>query len=289
MPEKEADISPESLIKRIHRAFSLLPGGERKVADAVLRSPGDLAVWTASELAEQTGVSNATVSRLFRRLGYASYEEARLASRLLREKGSPLYLVGNPASRTGTQTSSPDHARQETALVEASLAGLSPTAVKEIADRIATARHVRLAGFRNSRFLAEYATATLGQFRNNVELMNHPGQTLAEGIAGLGAEDIVVIIGLRRRPVFFTDFVKATAATGAAIALIADSGIRETPAHATWNINCMVETPQLVDSYLGAMAILRALSLATVNSLGNSGRQYLLAIERLHDELSELE
>lgn len=289
VPGKEADISPESLIQRIHRAFGTLPDGERKVADAVLRSPGDLAIWTASELAERTGVSNATVSRLFRRLGYASYEEARLASRKLREKGSPLYLVGNPVTGAGAQISLPDHARQESTLVDTTLAALNPLTLREIADRIATAKKVRLAGFRNSRFLADYATATLGQFRSNVELMNHPGQTLAEGIAGLGKDDIVIIIGLRRRPAFFTAFVKATAATGSAIVLIADSGIRETPAHATWNISCTVETPQLVDSYLGAMAVIRALSLATVNSLGNDGRQYLLAIERLHEELSELE
>lgn len=51
----------------------------------------------------------------------------------------------------------------------------------------------------------------------------------------------------------------------------------------------MVETSQLVDSYIGVMAVIRTLALATVNSLGKEGRQYLVELETIHEELSELE
>ena len=47
---------------------------------ASLDRPGELAAWNASELAEHAEVSNATVSRLVRRLGYGSYDEARRAA-----------------------------------------------------------------------------------------------------------------------------------------------------------------------------------------------------------------
>ncbi|MBE9476344.1 MAG: MurR/RpiR family transcriptional regulator [Proteobacteria bacterium] len=278
-----------SLTQRLHQTYSTMPGGEKKVADTVLKSPGDLAIWTASELAALTGVSNATVTRLFRRLGYSNYDEARQASRRLRAQGSPLSLYEH-------QSTSPDHigflsdlARQEMALVEAALAALDPISVTEISARLASADCVRLAGFRNSRILAEYAAATLGQFRNDVVLVGDPSQTLAESIAGLGAGDIAVIIGLRRRPAFFSRFVKEVAATGADILLIADNSIREAPMHATWSITCAVETPHLIDSYVGAMAVIRALLLGVVNCLGEEGRQRLITLEKLHENLSELE
>ena len=61
MPGNEAASSPDALYQRIHAAYASLPAGERRVADLVLEAPGDLAVWTASELARRAGVSNATI------------------------------------------------------------------------------------------------------------------------------------------------------------------------------------------------------------------------------------
>ncbi|HKJ61408.1 MAG TPA: MurR/RpiR family transcriptional regulator [Hyphomicrobiales bacterium] len=289
MHDKLEKMMPKSVVQRVHQVYSQLPGGERKVADAILQSPGDLAVRTASELASLTGVSNATVSRLFRRLGYANYDEARLASRHLRTQGSPLYLSGIRTMPEDQADSISDYLRHEMALIEASLVTLNPLILKEISDRLANARRVRFTGFRNSRFLADYANVTLRQFRKDVELMTTSGQTLAEGIAGIEQGDIAVIIGFRRRPVFFTNFVRAIAGTGADIVLIADNGIREAPAHAKWNITCPVETPQLVDSYLGPMSVIRTLLLATINRLGAEGTKYLTAVEELHENMSELE
>lgn len=289
MTEKMTGISHKSLAQRVHQNYSQIPEGERKVADVVLQSPGDLALCTASELAVLTGVSNATVSRLFRRLGYANYDEARHAARQLRAQGSPLYLFSSPEAPRSSADFLSKHSRQEAGLIEASLATLNPMVVREVAELLAACKRVRFAGFRNSRFLADYATATLCQFRQDVERMNHPGQTLAEGVAGLSKGDVAIIIGLRRRPAFFNGFVKACSSTGAAVVLVADNSIREAPAFAHHNITCTVDTPQLVDSYLGAMAIIRALLLAAIDKLGSEGRQYLFEVEALHEDLDELE
>lgn len=279
----------ESLTQRIHRVYRDLPDGERKAADLVLDSPGDLAACAASELAERAGVSNATVSRLFRRLGYDSYDEARRASRDMRAHGSPLYLAGTSErpGRTGGKIA--EHLSQETALIEASLTMANPLTVKAVAERLAKARRVRLAGFRNSRFAADYARAALAQFRADVEMLNDAGQTLAEGISGIGPGDMVLIVGLRRRPAGFVDFVRAAAATGADVALLTDGSVREAPALARWNLSCAVTTPQSLDSYVGALSVLRLLAVTTLQQLGAEGRRHLERIETIHEELSELE
>lgn len=287
MPEKSSETDGKSLTQRIHWAYAQLPDGERRVSDLVLERPGELAVWTASELAERSGVSNATVSRLFRRLGYVNYDEARQSSRRLREQGSPLYLGDDGARRRAGFVS--DLIAEETQLVDSSLSLLNPVTAAEIALALAGARRVRVSGSRNSHFLAEYMVSALAQYRPDVEPLLHPGQTRAEGIAGLGPEDVAVIIGLRRRRAGFTDFVAAAAATGAKVLLIADGSVREAPAHASWTLICAVQTPQVADSYLGAMAVIRALSLKTIKELGVAGRRHLEAVETLHETLSELE
>jgi DNA-binding MurR/RpiR family transcriptional regulator len=130
--------------------------------------------------------------------------------------------------------------------------------------------------------------AALSQFRPDVAPLVHPGQTQAEGIAALGPDDVAVIIGLRRRA-GFGELVAAAAATGAKVLLIADGSIQEAPAHATWSLICAVQTPQLTDSHLGAMAVIRALSLKTIKELGSAGRRRHEAVETLHETLAELE
>ncbi|MBK0398052.1 MurR/RpiR family transcriptional regulator [Limibaculum sp. M0105] len=289
MPARAKAATLETLTQRIHRVYDSLPEGERKAADLVLDMPGELATWAASELAEQAGISNATVSRFVRRLGYRSYEEARRASRAMRASGSPLYLAEG-GQRTGKPARTLERAIEiEKALIDASVGMQNPLTIDAVATCLAGAARLRVAGFRNSYFLAEYARTMMAQFRPGVEMLNAPGQTLAEGIATVGPGDAVLIVGLRRRPAGFTDFVRAVAATGADVVLLADLSIRGAPAEARWTLNCAVETPQAVDSYVGVLAILRTVALVMLQRLDARGRRHLERIEQIHANLSELE
>lgn len=278
----------ESLTHRVHRVYNDLPPGERKVADLVLDSPGEIAMWAASELSERASVSNATVSRFFRRLGYDSFEIARRASRDMRASGSPLYLAKQDRndSRGGILAEAHD---TETAIIDASLSMINPLTLNAVAEALAEAPRVHFAGFRNSHFVAAYGQMALAQFRPRVAMLTISGQTLAEAIAEVDRADMVVIVGLRRRPAGFADFVAAVAGTGASVALVADRSIRNSPAHAHWMLPCAVETPQVLDSYVGALAVLRAVIHATVGRLGAAGRRRLERIETLHEGLDELE
>ncbi|TDE36726.1 MurR/RpiR family transcriptional regulator [Antarcticimicrobium sediminis] len=288
MPTNEAEIRPESLLKRIHEAYSALPGGERKVADAILNAPSEMAVWTASELAGHAGVSNATVSRIIQRLGYRNFEAARQDARKLREIGSPLFM-NEKADLAQDDGPYGGLVRAETEIIEATLSRLDMAMLHEVAEAIAGARQIRTLGFRNSRFLADYFTAQIVQMRPNVAPLVLDGQTVAEGIAGLGEGDVVIVIGLRRRPARFSRLVQAIAARKARLVLLADSSLREAPAYATWVFDCVVDTSWSRDSYVGALALLRLLAIECGTALGEAGRQHLNTVETLREDLDELE
>ncbi|MGV0819395.1 MurR/RpiR family transcriptional regulator [Martelella sp. AMO21009] len=275
------------LTERLHMLYADLPARERQIADFILESPGELALINANEMAERTGVSNATVTRLFQRLGYQSFDEARRAVRELRAQGSPFYLAEKEAGPRGQGIS--QTLAGEIQRLEASLAMQSPLTVSAVCEAIAKARTVRVTGFRNSYFPAAYFCTTLSSMRPDASMLNSAGQTLAETAAGLGKDDVVVLVALRRRPAGFLNLMKTLAASGCRIVLIADRSIREAPAHATWTLYCAVETPQLLDSYAGAMAVLRLLALETMRKLGPDARRRLADIEQLHDTLNDLE
>jgi DNA-binding MurR/RpiR family transcriptional regulator len=286
--KKEAKSHPESLLKRIHEAYCSLPGGERKVADAILNSPSEMAVWTASELAGHAGVSNATVSRIIQRLGYRNFETARQDARKLREIGSPLFM-NEKADLAQEDNAYGGLVRAEAEIIEATLSRLDMGILHEVAMAIADARQVRTLGFRNSRFLADYFTAQIMQMRSDVAPLGLDGQTLAEGIAGLSQGDVVVVIGLRRRPAQFSKLVRAIAERKARLVLLADRSLREAPAFATWTFDCVVETSWARDSYVGALALLRLLVIECGTALGEMGRQHLNTVETLREDLHELE
>lgn len=280
------DTGTASLLHRLHEAYPGLPESERRVADTILNTPREMPVWTASELARLAGVSNATVSRLVQRLGYRSFEAARQEARSLRETGAPFF---DAASAPHGPAPYLDALRGEAQVIEATLAQLDATTLREIAQAAARARQIRVLGFRNSRFLADYLTAQLAQLRGDVSPLGLDGQTLSEGIAGLGPQDLVIVIGFRRRPANFAQIVRLLGARGARMLLIADKGLREAPAHATWTLTCAVETAQPLDSYAGAMTVLRLLVTELALALGEAGRRHLDAVESLRDQLGELE
>lgn len=274
------ELESGSLSQRVHRHYPLLPTQERAVADLVLEAPGDIALWSASDLAARAETSVATVSRLFQRLGYEGYESARRAARAARASGSPLYLAQHSPARAG---------EADIAAVETTLSFINPLTLTEVAARLARARRVRVLGFRNSLFLADYLDAVLANYRPGVGPLVSPSQTLAEGLADLAPGDVVVAVGFRRRPAAFRAHVEAAAATGADVVLIADRSIRQTPASARWTLLCAIETSDGLDTYAGAFALARRIAGETSRQLGATGRRRLETIEALHETVGDLE
>ncbi|MFN3146569.1 MAG: MurR/RpiR family transcriptional regulator [Paracoccaceae bacterium] len=83
---------PNLLHRRTPTRRGLAPG-ELRLAEAILHFPGQIASYTATELAGMAGVSNATVTRFVRKIGYRSFEEARQAVRAEQAAGTALLRV----------------------------------------------------------------------------------------------------------------------------------------------------------------------------------------------------
>src|SRR4051794_41723166 len=102
LPGMEASTMPHSLSARIRSCYEDLSPTDRRLADLMLEYPGDIASYSASELARLTNVSNAAVSRFVQRLGFRNYEELRVLAREAKSWGSPLYLMNHTAPASGT-------------------------------------------------------------------------------------------------------------------------------------------------------------------------------------------
>ena len=83
-------MSDETIDQKLREQYEQLTPSERLLADFILAHPQDLALFNTAELARMCQVSKATVSRLFKRLGFSSFREGRTLARQLRHQGVPV-------------------------------------------------------------------------------------------------------------------------------------------------------------------------------------------------------
>ncbi|MCW1934578.1 MurR/RpiR family transcriptional regulator [Pararhodobacter zhoushanensis] len=271
-------------LSRVRKILPDLHPAERKLGELVCNFPGELASYSASELADLAEVSNATVSRFIRRLGYKSYEEARRHARLEKDSGSRLYL--------GTVKVPAPHAPQayaETDMrnIQRTIEAIDEADIDRLAEALLSARKVWVIGFRVGAPLAHYLQWQLLQVVESIVALPGAGQTMGENLAGLHPDDVVVLFGLRRRVTLMEPVLAAIEGSGAQLAFITDESM-PTHAPATWHFRCATESSGPLFSHVGVMALLNLVANRTIDTAGEAGRARLAAIEALNDRLGEL-
>ncbi|WP_119462618.1 MurR/RpiR family transcriptional regulator [Rhodospirillaceae bacterium SYSU D60014] len=274
---------------RLQEHYDDLPPAEKRLGDLLLGFPGDIATYSATELAEMAGTSKAAATRLFQRLGYKDFNEVRQHVRDARRWGSPVYLASRAQKSEARSEIIGEQLQQDTAILTATLESLDPEVLHEAVEAIAKARRVFVVGFRNSHIFALYLFRQLLLIRENVTLLPTGGQTLGEDLADLSADDMFVVIGLRRRVVIVSKILELAARAGAKILFIADPSANRSRRLATWTIACEVRGISLFDSYVAVLSVLNMLCISLFRQGMRNGYARLRRIEELHDELDELD
>jgi len=269
-----------ALAERIADAWAGLSPQEQRVADFLRAEPDESALYNSSELARRTGVSKATVSRLFRRLGFAGSQEAREVLRAQRAAGLPV-LLDDPEDPLAAQVARDvEHLRRLAVDVDRA-------ALREAAEALATAPRVVVAGFRSGHPLAMLLRQALVQARPDVALLPEAGQTLGEELVGLSRDDAVVVLGLRRRPAGFDRVLDGVRAATPNLLVLADPTLRRGPER--WRFDVPVQSASPFDSYAAAACLLSVLAGEVLHRRGAAGAERVAAVDRAYASLGELD
>jgi DNA-binding MurR/RpiR family transcriptional regulator len=269
----------QALADRIDGAWQALSPQEQRVADFLRSRPEESALYNSSELARRTGVSKATVSRLFRRLGFADSQEARDLLRAQRSAGVPVLLGQQDDPLSASVARDVQH-------LQRLAAGIDRAALRDAAAAVAAAPRVVVAGFRSGFPIAMLLRQALVQARPDVRLVPEHGQTLGEELVGLGAEDVVVVVGVRRRPAVLARLLEALDTAAPRTVLIADPSL--SPARSSWRFDVAIESPSPFDSYAAAAALVSVLAGEVLEALGDAGAARVSAIGDAYETLGEL-
>ncbi|MCH4562094.1 MurR/RpiR family transcriptional regulator [Halomonas sp. EGI 63088] len=288
-PLPQAKERPRSLESRIQEHLPELPSSERKLAELILDFPGELSAYSATELAKLAGVSKAAASRLFKRLGFRNFEEARRLVRDIKQWGSPIYLHERHQDSSPLPSESQAFLSDHIAALTRTFEQLDDEGLDAALHQIVQARRIWLVGFRNSYFVAAYARWQFIQFRHQVHLLPHPGETLGEHVTEFGEDDLLIAIGMRRRVGDLTRVMQAARERDMPILYLTDSLSGENRELATWTLSCDISSSFLFHTYVGPMGLIHYLSVQAVRLAGKSGRVRLEDIEIAHEQVRDFD
>ncbi len=275
-------MSAPAIDQRLRDLYDQLTPRERLIADFVLAHPEDLALFNTAELARMCGVSKATVSRLFRRLGFSSFKEGKAMARTLRYQGVPV-----TDARAGT-VAFDTHLRQEQHNLQQLFQMLDRAEIDALIGALARAREIVIIGFRNSYPVALHLRQQLIQVRGRVRLAPQPGQSLAEELSGLEAQDLVILFGFRRRPRLFDTLLQHLKNRDLPLLLIADHSLAAHSGDADWWLECPLDSRSAFDSYASAMCLVTLLANRLLHHGLEQGRERIARISHEYAALEEL-
>ncbi|MGO3742179.1 MurR/RpiR family transcriptional regulator [Kerstersia sp.] len=278
-----------TLQERILSLQDSFTDSEQRLAHVTLECLGNIAAWSGADLAKKAGVSKATASRFFRRLGYENFNEIRAQARDEAERGSPLYEMAGirPPDASGDALAA--HLATDLQNLAQTFERLDGRDVETAVSMLAQSRRVWIAGFRNGRVLAQYAWALLTQLRDGVTLAPGAGLNLAEDLADMGPDDVLLVMDFRRRVTLLKPVVEHASRVGARVIVLTDPTATELPARADVVLRCVNRSPAVFDSYIAAMSLINHLCAVLTHTLGDAARQRLKNIESLHDLYGDLQ
>lgn len=271
----------------IMAVYETLPPGERKLADTVLARLANLASYSATELAADASVSKATAARFFRRIGYASFGQARLKARAEAHAASPLYALAG-AARKRKPDAWAQHLADDLKNLSDSFGQAGHGAFEQAIAQIAKAPRVHVAGMRNGSFVAAYAASLLAQVRDDIVCLPKAGMSLAEDLVSLRRGDVLLVVDFRRRSAFLQAIVDTARRAGAALVFLASPGMPPLSRNGDVVIRCLTDGASIFHSYVPAVSIVNYLCAAVAAELGGKSRKRLEAIEDLHESLGDI-
>ena len=151
-------------IDQVSRKYEDLSPKLKLAARYVMDHQVDVASYSLRQIAEKSGLSPPTFSRLARAVGFEEYEALRQRCRTdiqkrqvsLAERASLIHDYGDSLSDATRGSFAAKHARVAVNNIQQVIEAVDPDKLADAADRLSTAREVVLIGGQSSRTVLDY-------------------------------------------------------------------------------------------------------------------------------------
>lgn len=270
---------------RVRDALPLMHPSEKRLAELVLNFPGELASYSATELARLANVSNATVTRFVRKVGYTNFGEARQHVRDNKQAGASLFRVapGTPGQKDFITA----HIMNAQSDIEQTFHLISEAEIDALAHKIIGSRRVWVLGTRRSATFAQYLGLQMFQVIPQISVIPSNNETLGEAISAITPKDCVIAFGLRRPVSELPQVMEQVVKTGASVAYIHDTNALPELSF-TWRFMCETASPGPLFNHAAVLTLCHIIATRVIENAGVNGRRRMSTIEAIHNALDEV-
>jgi DNA-binding MurR/RpiR family transcriptional regulator len=205
-----------SILERVQSVAENLTPAEHKLVREIIAKPRDVALGTASSLAQRIGVHEATASRLAKKLGFESYAGFRDAIR------DEFIVKTDPALRVRNTLEAAQGGDLLSELIAREIEALGnlpryvdAERIEQAAQVLIRARRVFIFARGNAVTLGVMLEKRLLRMGLDVEILSGDSRDLAEQVLRMGDEDALVAFAFRRQPRHYAALVERARTVGA--------------------------------------------------------------------------
>lgn len=276
----------QNLGQRLLATYQDMPRAERRLADLLLEDVGIVRHFTSDELAGRAGVSKATATRLFRRVGYSGY---RAVQREARENA-----VRPGQHRTAPQVAAA--ANTISAYLDAEIKHLVRTFeqlrsddLNEAVKLLRDGQKLWVVGFGEDYPLAHFARSLLIKLRSDIRMIPIGGFPIPEEFASINADDTMLALGVGRRTENFRNIIGSAARKGTKVILVTDTLSAGDKSAASVVLRGRCSGPTLFSSMTASVSLLTYLCARLAIQIGPKAVDRLRVIESIHREWNDHE
>lgn len=194
----EKEISVDGLRERIIKSFEDFSKGEKKVAKYIIDHFLEIALLSSSELAKKAGVSDTTVIRFAKALGFKGFIEFKKAMRFkLNTENSPYDSLKKwNLSLHGQYVQ--DYISSEVKHLSMFLQQLDYDLIDKIAEKILSAKTIYLIGIDSDSVVVDFLSGYFSKMGFHVISLYHTGFSLRKSLIHLTENDLIIMSSFPR-------------------------------------------------------------------------------------------
>ncbi len=291
MAGKRSRTPPEGLhpfLARLHGHRSSLSPLHRKIVDFFLTRPDEALYATTTAIARDVGVSEASVVRCCRRLGFQGFRDFQSA---LRQIGrAPLSRVSRveivAGKRRPLAALIDDVISNDIENLRATQGQLDHALILQVAEMLWRARTIYVIGVRSAHSIAVFLHFALRLLGRNSRLLTPGIGDVPEQLVDVGRHDVAVAVSFERYARATVELFEACVARGAAGVAITDKPTSPLTDHAKAILMCRTHYLTFIDSYVAPLSLANAILTVLAVRRRRAATRSLARMEEAWDMMS---
>ena len=272
--------------QRIRKMYSSLSKGQKRIANAVLYEYETVSLMTAARLGHKVEVSESTVVRFARVLGYEGYAEfQRAVEELAKTKLTPNQRIDMTKQRIGKSDVLESVMNSDISKIRHTLERLDREAFFHAIDSILEAKNIYIIGTRGSEPIARILYYNLSLIFDNVRFIDTSSSSeVFEQMFSIGENDTLIAFSFPRYSSRVAKAIKFARSKGSKTVACTDSRISPLAPYADYLLLAQSDMASYMDSLVAPISLINAMIVEITSRREKEIRQRFDTLEDIWEE-----